>query len=76
LTGNPSSSRVGWTAGAGVEYAFTNNWTLGAEYLYADLGKSSFSTPIATVAAFDGLSASGHISYNASIFRAIVNYKF
>ena len=33
------SSRVGWTIGGGVEYAFTNNWIIGvAEYLYYDLG--------------------------------------
>src|SRR5271168_974053 len=76
LTGNPSSSRVGWTVGGGVEYALTNNWTIKGEYLYADLGSSTFSTPAAIVPAFAGLAATGHISYNASIFRAGVNYKF
>ena len=39
-SGNPSSTRVGWTIGAGVEYAVTNNVTIGAEYLYADLGST------------------------------------
>ena len=39
-SGNPSSTRVGWTIGAGVEYAMTNNVTIGAEYLYADLGST------------------------------------
>src|SRR5271166_2887048 len=82
LSGNPSSSRVGWTIGAGVEYALTNNWTIKGEYLYADLGSSRFSTaaaafPVASnLAAFDGLYATGKINYNASIFRAAVNYKF
>ena len=28
--GNPSSTRVGWTIGAGVEYAITNNITIKA----------------------------------------------
>ena len=37
-----TSSNVGWTAGAGVEYAFTNNWLARAEYRYTDLGRSSF----------------------------------
>jgi outer membrane immunogenic protein len=75
---SPSSTRVGWTAGAGVEYALTNNWTLGAEYLYADLGSNNFTTAGNAAAAtfFPGTYASGHISYNASIFRALVNYKF
>lgn len=30
----------GWTVGAGVEYAITNNVTVKAEYLYTDLGKN------------------------------------
>jgi outer membrane immunogenic protein len=77
-SGNPSSSRIGWTIGAGVEYALTNNWTIGAEYLYADLGSSNFNSvgnPVVATA-FPGVFAQGHISYNASIFRALVNYKF
>lgn len=30
---------IGWTAGAGVEYAFTNNITARLEYNYVDLGE-------------------------------------
>jgi outer membrane immunogenic protein len=77
-SGNPSSSRVGWTIGAGAEYALTNNWTIRGEYLYADLGSSNFTTVANPVAAaeFPGVVANGHINYNASIFRAAVNYKF
>jgi outer membrane immunogenic protein len=77
-SGSPSSSRVGWTVGGGVEYALTNNWTIRGEYLYADLGKSNFTSVGNAVAAavFPGVYASGHIDYNASIFRAAVNYKF
>ena len=41
-TGNPSSSRVGWTIGGGVEYAITNNITIKGEYLYYDLGSTNF----------------------------------
>jgi outer membrane immunogenic protein len=36
------SSNVGWTAGAGVEYAFTNNLLGRIEYRYTDLGTASF----------------------------------
>ena len=77
-SGNPSKSRVGWVIGGGVEYALTNNWTIRGEYLYADLGKSNFTTVgnVAAAAAFPGVYASGHFDYNASIFRAAVNYKF
>ena len=33
-----AQTRIGWTIGGGVEYAWTNNITFGAEYLYYDLG--------------------------------------
>ncbi|MGU3575965.1 outer membrane protein [Brucellaceae bacterium C25G] len=36
-----SKTKAGWTIGAGVEYAFTNNWALKSEYLYTDLGKTT-----------------------------------
>ena len=78
FSGNPSSSRVGWTIGGGVEYAITNNITIKGEYLYADLGSTKFTTtPNGFAAAnFPGVVASGKIDWNASIFRAGVNYKF
>ena len=41
LTGgfdNYSHTRVGYTVGGGVEYAFTNNFSLRAEYRYTDFG--------------------------------------
>ncbi len=36
-----SKIKIGWTVGAGAEYAFTNNWIARAEYRYADFGKTS-----------------------------------
>jgi outer membrane immunogenic protein len=77
-SGNPSSSRVGWTAGAGVEYALTNNWLIGAEYLYADLGSTNITANPNYIAsgALPGVYANAKIDYNASIIRAFVNYKF
>lgn len=35
-------TQVGWTVGAGVEYAFCDCWSLKAEYLYMDLGRRHF----------------------------------
>jgi outer membrane immunogenic protein len=29
----------GWTVGAGIEFAFADNWTAKAEYLFVDFGK-------------------------------------
>ena len=33
-----STTRAGWTVGAGVEYAFGFNWSAKVEYLYSDFG--------------------------------------
>lgn len=75
--GSNSDVRVGWTAGAGLEYAFTGNWTLRGEYLYVDLGGSG------TTATFQGTDpVESQIRYNASrenrfsIARAALSYKF
>ena len=81
--GSPSSSRTGWTLGAGVEYAITNNITIKGEYLYVDLGSQSITTT-GNLAAINFFNAAGlplpyataKINYDASIFRAGVNYKF
>src|SRR5262249_51538235 len=35
----------GWLLGAGFEYAFTNNWTVKAEYDYLGLGNRTFVVP-------------------------------
>jgi len=77
-SGGPSSTRVGWTIGGGVEYAITNNITIKGEYLYADLGSHSFNSlgNADAAAFFPGVVITGKIDYNASIFRAGVNYKF
>lgn len=41
LTDTYSHTRVGYTVGGGVEYAFTNNFSVGAEYRYTDFGRYS-----------------------------------
>jgi opacity protein-like surface antigen len=36
-----TDSKIGWTVGRGAEYAFSRAWSVKAEYLYADIGKST-----------------------------------
>jgi outer membrane immunogenic protein len=36
-----NATRIGWTAGGGIEYAVTNNWLLRAEYRYSNYGTIS-----------------------------------
>jgi len=40
-----SGNRTGWTAGGGIDYAVTQNWTARIEYLYADYGSHDYPTP-------------------------------
>jgi outer membrane immunogenic protein len=40
--GSLSDTRIGWTAGAGVEWMFAKNWSAKLEYLHYDLGTGSF----------------------------------
>src|SRR6476469_10902492 len=46
-TNTGSNTAIGYTVGAGVEYAFLNNWRLKGEYLFTDLGanRRSFISP-------------------------------
>ena len=37
-----SKTMTGWTAGAGMEFAFMDGWSASAEYMYYDLGKERF----------------------------------
>lgn len=38
--------QVGWTVGAGLEYALSRNWSAKVEYLYADFGDSFTDGPL------------------------------
>ncbi|HEY6257073.1 MAG TPA: outer membrane protein [Xanthobacteraceae bacterium] len=49
--GSTSSTRAGWTAGGGVEWAFINNWSAKLEYIYVDLGSFNYLDPIINAAA-------------------------
>jgi len=67
-----SSTRVGWTIGAGVEYALSQKWSVKAEYLHVDLGSvATFGT---LTPAFAGLTLSGTTRLTTEIARAGVNY--
>jgi outer membrane immunogenic protein len=41
-SGTGSSTKAGWTAGAGVEYGINRNWSAKVEYLHIDLGTATF----------------------------------
>jgi outer membrane immunogenic protein len=67
-----SSTRAGWTLGAGVEGVISGNWTARLEYLYVDLG--TVNNTFAGTAPFAPIVTSAHVTDN--ILRAGFNYRF
>jgi outer membrane immunogenic protein len=66
-----SSTEAGWTIGAGVEIAFAPNWTVKAEYLFIDVPDVT-----CTTVGNCGGAAGSTVSFNESIVRAGINFKF
>lgn len=67
-----SETQFGWTVGAGVEYAISNNWSARVEYRYTDLGDFNVATPTAVI---DGASTS-NIENKDHAVRVGVSYRF
>jgi outer membrane immunogenic protein len=75
FAGSSSSTRAGGTVGAGLEYGLAANWTVGAEYLWFDLGKIS-TTATLTAGTNTLTTFTSQAKFDGSIARAFVNYKF
>ena len=60
LTSSNLDLRLGWVAGAGLEYAMGSNWSLRAEFLHTDLGTSQ--------------NSADHLTDN--VIRLGVNFRF
>jgi outer membrane immunogenic protein len=72
--GSSSGAQAGYTFGGGVEYAFTNNWTIRAEGLYFDMGNKSYT---ASPNVRDPPFVVAHSAdLKGRIFRVGLNYKF
>jgi outer membrane immunogenic protein len=75
--GSISTTRIGGTFGAGLEWMFARNWSAKAEYLFYDLGTTNFSyvaragflTPV-----YQTVTNSVH--FEGNIARVGVNYHF
>ena len=66
-----SATRVGWTAGGGIEYALNNNWSVEAEYRYSDFGHI---TDVPSVATGLTYTANRHLTQNQ--VQTGFSYKF
>lgn len=78
-----STTLVGWTAGAGAEWAVAPHWSIKGEYLYYDLGTLSFSGATITGTSpangnipFFVVNMSPSAEFKGSLARIGFNYKF
>lgn len=74
---NPDDSRVGWTVGAGIEWALSPalpNWTAFGEYNYYDFGKDGASFPVGLVG-IDARNALALAHQDIHTVKVGVNYK-
>jgi outer membrane immunogenic protein len=84
-----SDTRVGWTAGGGLEWMFIPNWSAKLEYLYYDLGTMTSSPSFSTLTFNPGLALATGISpvfgligqqssatFRGHIVRVGLNYHF
>ncbi len=75
-----SSTKFGWTAGVGAEWAITQNWSLKGEWLYVDLGRSTLngvnSVELFGPAPFPLYATTQSYRHNFNVLRAGLNYRF
>lgn len=73
ITTSDAATYVGWTVGAGAEFSLSPNWTVKAEYLYADLGSKDYNF-------YEGSAGWARIAGTASLTMSIarfgLNYQF
>jgi outer membrane immunogenic protein len=64
-----TNTQVGWAAGAGVEYALSNNWSAKLEYLHVDLGRFD-------CGAACGAPGTDNVSFHDNLVRGGINFRF
>jgi outer membrane immunogenic protein len=70
----PTDSGTGFAAGGGVEYAWTNNWIIRAEYLFVDIDHHNVTLTDPVGGA--GFSFSSTVGEQFSVVRGAISYKF
>lgn len=67
---------IGWTAGAGVEYALWSNWSVRAEYRYTNFGDQTIGFAGTTVATGNTSTYSWNADQTEHAVRAGLTYRF
>ncbi|MGL4241646.1 MAG: outer membrane protein [Beijerinckiaceae bacterium] len=74
--GTKDDWKFGYTVGAGLEYAITNNFSAKLEYLYYDLGKHDYASPQVSGAPIAGVFATTRAENKGNLVRVGLNYRF
>jgi opacity protein-like surface antigen len=75
--GSNEQTRFGFAVGGGFEYAFGNNWSAKAEYLYMDFGTWAYNSPLTGPAGVaPGYSWATSVRPREHIARVGINYRF
>jgi outer membrane immunogenic protein len=76
ITPGTSNSNFGWTIGAGVEWAFSPNWSARLEYDFIGLNNQTFTIPAPGIGGLPaGDQFTGH-DRNVQMVNVGINYKF
>ncbi len=70
-----SKTRAGWTVGGGVDYAITDNWSVRAEYRYADFGSYN-DYLINSAPLYNGAAEAMHTHLTENRVQVGFSYKF
>ena len=75
-TNGGSSTRWGWTVGGGIEWAFSQNWSVAGEYRHTDFGNrgTTFNVPDGLGGVFATGTSSSRLTVDQATAR--LNYRF
>jgi outer membrane immunogenic protein len=78
VTGGTDSHKyhVGWTAGGGVQYAWTNNISLGVEYRYTQLNNETYNLGTIPVAGGNVRPVTANVDLRSSEILGRLDFKF
>jgi outer membrane immunogenic protein len=71
-----TSTRTGWTAGAGFEIMVAPHWTVRGEYLYVDLGTQSLTGATSSPFFAAPVTFTSTTQFRENVLRAGFNYTF
>jgi outer membrane immunogenic protein len=64
-----TNTQVGWTAGLGIEYALSNQWSAKLEYLHVDLGRFNCGANCGAVGV-------DNVGFHDDLVRGGINFRF